>query len=167
MTEEQITNAETMRHILTVRSLLMQCMQELVVRGNNHDASKMSDPEVSLFVEYTPKLKGVEYNSPEYKEFLVGLKPALDNHYAKNSHHPEHYKDGINGMNLFDLIEMLCDWKASSLRGKNGNLSKSLETNVQRFEMSEQLALIMRNTIPMIESFAFVSNVEISYPIEK
>lgn len=164
MTEIELTNAETMRHILTLRAMMMQCMQELINRANDHDLTKLSDPEVTLFTEYTPKLKDVEYNSPEYKQFLVELKPALDNHYAKNSHHPEYYADGVNGMNLFDLIEMLCDWKSSSLRGVNGDLSKSLDMNIDRFKISEQTAAILRNTVPFMNRFAIASNIKTSYP---
>lgn len=162
--EEQQTNAETMRHILTLRSLLMQCLQEFIKRANEHDLSKLSDPEVKLFTIYTPKLKDVEYGSEEYNQFLQELKPALVNHYKQNSHHPEHYEDGIMGMNLFDLIEMLCDWKASSLRGKNGDLFKSLEIQKTRFGIDNQLYNIMLNTIPMIEGFAKESNIDLSYP---
>ncbi len=162
--EEQLTNAETMRHILTIRTLLIQCMDELIKRANHHDLSKLSDPEVTLFTEYTPKLKDVEYGSDEYKQFLVELKPALDNHYANNSHHPEFYSDGINGMNLFDLVEMMCDWKASGLRGKNGDLTKSLTLQKDRFNIEPQLFKIMENTIPLIERFAIDSNIKMSYP---
>lgn len=162
--EEQLTNAETMRHILTLRALLMQCLQELIKRANEHDISKLSGTELELFTIYTPKLKDVEYGSEEYKQFLQELKPALSNHYTKNSHHPEHHENGIKGMNLFDLIEMMCDWKASSLRGKNGDLTKSLEIQKSRFNIDDQLYQILLNTIPTIELFSRESNIQISYP---
>lgn len=162
--EEKLTNAETMRHILTLRALLMQCLQELIKRANEHDISKLSDTELKLFTIYTSKLKDVEYGSEEYKQFLQELKPALTNHYDKNSHHPEHYENGVAGMNLFDLIEMMCDWKASSLRGKNGDLMKSLEIQKSRFNIDGQLYQILLNTVPVIEIFAEESNIEISYP---
>ena len=61
------------------------------------DNSKLESPEKELFDEYTPKLKDCTYGSDEYKEFLKGLKVALDHHYANNSHHPEHYENGVNG----------------------------------------------------------------------
>ena len=74
------------------------------------------------------------------------MKPALEHHYAKNRHHPEHHKNGINDMNLIDLIEMFCDWKASSERQNDGNILKSIEINGKRFHMSPQLIEIFENT---------------------
>jgi hypothetical protein len=37
------------------------------------------------------------------------MAPALKHHYENNRHHPEHFKNNIDDMNLIDLIEMLCD----------------------------------------------------------
>jgi hypothetical protein len=162
--EQLQTNAETMRHILTLRALLLQCIGEFVVRANTHDLSKLTDPEVDLFTVYTPKLKDVEYGSEQYKQFLQELKPALDNHYANNSHHPEYFENGINGMNLFDVLEMMCDWKASGLRGKNGSLEKSLEIQKDRFGIDDQLFNIMKNTVSVINKMGEESNIAVSYP---
>ena len=50
-------------------------------------------------------------------------------------------------MNLFDLIEMLVDWKAASERHNNGNIRKSIEINGNRFNMSPQLIRIFENTV--------------------
>ena len=162
--EERETNAETFRHILTIRAMLFELTREFADRGIAHDQSKLSPPEVDTFTKYTPLLKDVAYGSEEYKGFLTAMKPALDNHYENNSHHPEHFSNGIMGMNLFDLIEMLVDWKASSLRGKDGDLSKSLELNKERFQIPEALYQVMKNTLPRIQQAAENAAVETSYP---
>jgi hypothetical protein len=111
----------------------------------------MKTPEKELFDEFTPKLAGSTYGSDEYKEMLKGLKPALDHHYLYNSHHPEHYDNGIDGMNLLDLVEMFYDWKAASERHKNGDILKSIEINKIRFNMSDQLVSILNNTAKEME----------------
>ena len=149
--EEQKTNLQTKDHIANVQKFIKIFSNELWSRGLNHDQTKLDDPELSLFVEYTPKLAGCTYGSEEYKEFLSGLKPALDHHYAKNRHHPEHYKDGINGMTLVDLVEMFCDFKAATMRHNDGNLLKSIDINEKRFNMSPQLAQILRNTAELFD----------------
>jgi len=118
----------------------------LLSRAIVHDASKLESPEKEGFDEYTPKLKGLTYGSDEYKEALKGLGVALEHHYAHNSHHPQFYPNGINGMSLFDLLEMFADWKAAGERHADGNFSQSLEINRTRFEMSDQLAQIFENT---------------------
>jgi hypothetical protein len=55
-------------------------------------------------------------------------------------------------MNLIDLIEMLCDWKAATLRHKNGDIYESLEINSKRFKYDKQLKNIFKNTIDFIET---------------
>ena len=78
------------------------------------------------------------------------MQVALDHHYANNSHHPEHYKNGIMGMDLIDLIEMICDWKAATERNANGDIMKSIEINQKRFNYSDELKQILINTVERI-----------------
>ena len=85
------------------------------------------------------------------KQFLKDLKPALDHHYSRNRHHPEFFKHGVSDMNIIDLIEMLCDWKASTFRNCDGNLRKSIEINKERFQMSQQLIDILENSIYLFD----------------
>ncbi|HUU23719.1 MAG TPA: DUF5662 family protein [Phycisphaerae bacterium] len=162
--EEKITNAETMRHILTVRTLLAECASSLIARGTEHDRSKLADPEAAMFNEYTRKLAKSEYGSDEYKGFLKEMGPALEHHYAHNRHHPEWHDEGVAGMDLFDLLEMLCDWKAATLRHETGDIRKSLEINAKRFGMPESLVRLLANTIPAVEEMAGRSNAGASYP---
>lgn len=138
---------ETKKHIKKVKELLSTICTKLRVRGDNHDNSKLKDPEVSIFEEYTSKLKDTEYGSKEYKKYLEEMKPALDHHYKKNSHHPEHYSNGISGMSLLDLMEMLVDWRAATERNKDGDIKKSIEINTERFSIDKQLKQILLNTV--------------------
>lgn len=138
-------------HVLKVQGWLNRAITSLMRRGRDHDQSKLTSPEIELFDEWTPKLKDCEYNSYEYKDMLKQLKPALDNHYAKNRHHPEHFPDGVNDMSLLDVLEMLCDWKAATERNANGNIMKSLQINKERYNISDQLYKILLNTINELE----------------
>jgi hypothetical protein len=126
-------------------------IKDLQQRQMEHDQSKLVSPEVEIFDEYTPKLKNSTYGSEEYKSFLAGMKPALEHHYAKNNHHPEHYADGIKGMSLLDLIEMICDWKAATLRHNDGDIRKSIEINQKRFGYSDELKQIFLNTLGIVK----------------
>jgi len=143
---EKATNYDTLRHIERVRNLLNVCVSDLLRRGELHDQTKLESPEVEAFVEYTPKLATCTYGSDEYRGYLAAIKPALDHHYAHNRHHPEHHKNGANDMNLLDIVEMLCDWKAASERHNDGNIRKSIEINANRFGLSPQLVKILENT---------------------
>jgi hypothetical protein len=148
--EQQACNYATMRHIERVRNLLTDFVRELLLRGELHDQSKLASPEVEAFTEFTPKLANCTYGSEQYKEFCREMAPALAHHYANNRHHPEHYKDGVNDMNLVDLVEMLADWKAASERHNDGNILKSIEVNAARFGLSQQLVRVLENTAKMM-----------------
>lgn len=140
------SKADTLLHIKRVAELMTQASIELIRRANVHDDSKLESPEKELFDEFTPKLKGCTYGSDEYRLYLKELKVALDHHYKANSHHPEHYENGVNGFDLFDLIEMFFDWKAAGERHADGNIYKSIEINKDRFNLSEQVVDIFKNT---------------------
>jgi hypothetical protein len=145
--EQKATNYETMRHIQLVRVNLNRFMLSLIDRGEQHDESKMENPEVETFTEFTPKLAASTYGSSEYEGFRKAMGEALAHHYAKNRHHPEHFANGVDDMTLVDIIEMLCDWKAATLRHNDGNILKSIEHNANRFSLSPQLRKILENTV--------------------
>ena len=143
---KQDSTTDTLNHIKRINQLLIMGASEILLRATKHDNSKLVDPEKALFDEFTPRLAKCTYGSEEYTSYLAELKPALDHHYANNSHHPEHYKYGINDFDIFDLFEMFFDWKAASERHNDGNIHKSIEINAKRFNMSEQLEDIFTNT---------------------
>lgn len=139
---------DTLAHIARVRDLITECSQNLIERALVHDDSKLAEPEKSAFDSVSGKLKTMAYGTPEYKAALAELGPALRHHYDANTHHPEHFPNGIAGMSLFDVMEMLMDWKAATERMKDGgNIHASLEHNIGRFKIEPQLASILANTI--------------------
>lgn len=200
--EQRATNFETYQHIDTIIKLLVQMQIEISKRILTHDRSKLANPEVSTFTEFTPKLKNSTYGSDEYKSFLAEMKPALDHHYANNRHHPEFFEgcekdqktidqcanlvgflesrnlidvrqpddeygygyaidaihrhkeeleSNINGMNIIDVLEMLVDWKAATLRHADGDIHRSIEINRDRFKMSPQLVNILKNSVALVQ----------------
>lgn len=137
---------ETTAHILRVRELLYIIQKKLEERGFAHDLSKLQSPEKEGFDEVTGALRGLTYGSEEYKIQLGRMRPFLDHHYAHNSHHPEHYPNGVDGMTLLDLVEMFCDWKAATERHADGSIEKSIKINKGRFKLTDQLASILENS---------------------
>lgn len=137
---------ETFRHSQRVGELMMRPIKELLDRSICHDRSKTEPPELDVFNEFTPKLKNTTYGSNEYKGYLEAMGVGLKHHYEHNRHHPEFFSNGVNGMTLVDLIEMLADWKAATERHDDGDLAKSLEIQRHRFGLSDQLVDILRNT---------------------
>ena len=144
--EKYDSTKETQEHIDKVSTYLHNVAKDLKVRGQVHDASKLQSPEKEYFNEYSPRLATLTYGTPEYLQNVQDLKPALEHHFANNSHHPQFYKEGLNGMNLYDLIEMFYDWRAATERGVNGDIMKSIKINANRFGISKQLKQILINT---------------------
>lgn len=147
MEQKYDSRIDTQAHIECVAKYLVTLLDKLAARAVVHDASKLESPEVEVFDEVTPLLRDMTYGSDEYKASLARMRPALEHHYAHNSHHPEHYPDGIRGMCLLDLVEMLCDWKAATLRHADGDILRSIEINQQRFGYSDDLKQIFLNTV--------------------
>jgi hypothetical protein len=200
-------NLLTREHIATVKNIMMSMITDLLYRASVHDDSKLVAPEAEVFAEFGPKLKETTYDTTPgsvYMGFLGQMKPALDHHYANNSHHPEHvpfwkcpecesvFRDDkviveenpskdegsdefclfcptcettgnhirlesyvtVDGMNLLDLVEMFCDWKAATMRHADGDISRSITQNTERFSLSPQLAQIFQNTVNLINSAA-------------
>lgn len=152
---------DTYAHIGRVRHYLGRAVANLIGRADAHDASKLVEPELEAFDRMTPLLATLTYGTDEYKASLAELGVALEHHYAANSHHPEHYPDGIAGMSLFDLVEMLVDWKAASERMRkpmpaapgrpdapqyDDDFLRSIGLNQERFGYSEELRSVLENT---------------------
>jgi len=138
---------ETLKHIRRVQEILLTFQAEFVKRAIHHDSTKLVPPEKPILDEHTPRLKSSTYGSREYKAMLKELKPALDHHYACHRHHPEHHRDGVAGMTLVDLVELIADWKAASERHDNGSLAWSIEHGRKRFRLDKvTVARVLENT---------------------
>jgi hypothetical protein len=140
------STGDTLKHSLRVGALMGHAIRELVTRSVQHDLSKTQPPELDTFNRVTPRLATLTYGTDAYRAALADMGPALEHHYVTNRHHPEHHLDGINGMTLVDLIEMLADWKAATERHADGDLLKSLEIQRGRFGITDQLLRILANT---------------------
>lgn len=137
----------TYAHINKVREKIWVLIQELDARAKAHDHTKLESPQKEIFAKENSKLASLTYGTPEYEESLQRIQPALDDHYAKERHHPAHWEHGVDGMDLIDVIEMVCDWVSSTERNRAGNIHKIMAINKERFQISDQLAKIITNTV--------------------
>jgi len=142
-----MSEKDTRDHIARVKELAEACIARLEAQVAGHDASKLEPPEAELYDKYGNLLHGVPYESPEYRAILGLLRPAIDHHFAHNRHHPEHFPEGIRGMDLVDLLEMAVDWKAASERGGGMDLDKGMLVNKRKFGLSDDLAQVILNTM--------------------
>ena len=135
------------QHKKEVFSILSKVIIDMAEKAVLHDNSKHHPIEKKIFksnIKY-------KFGSPEYNKNLDSLKEGLNHHYGKNRHHPEHFKNGVNGMNLLDVMEMVADWIAASNHYQvDGNIYESFEKCKERFGIDDQLGEIILNTIKYI-----------------
>src|SRR6185369_15364503 len=116
MTMPYDSTSDTLQHSLRVAELMGELIKELLDRSVRHDLSKTREPERAVYDNFVPQLRTTTYGSAEHRTLVDAMGEGLRHHYAHNRHHPEHFADGINGMTLVDLLEMLADWKAATER---------------------------------------------------
>ena len=146
------TILETLIHIHKVQRLLSVCICKLQERLIVHDRSKIFSDELEHFANLETDIREIEFGTDQYSKQLGMLDTALEHHYRENRHHPEHFVDGINGMNLIDILEMTVDWIAAAERSKNGNVLRSLPFEKERFGIDDQLYRIIKNTILYLDA---------------
>jgi hypothetical protein len=145
-------------HREMVRDLLGCCMAELWKRLIDHDRTKLEEPELSVFSKHIGTLSKAEYGTPAYAEQMQLLQEALTHHYSHNRHHPEHFTNGVNGMTIIDLLEMVCDWMAATNYGPNGHIFKSIEFNQKRFAIGDQMISVIKNTAEWLQECAALAH---------
>ena len=140
------------KHIDKVSEYMDDIAVQISERGEQHDASKLTSPEIQKWEEYIPKLANKKYGTAEYKKASKEMRDVIDIHHSVNRHHPEYFgKEGLSGMDLVDLLEMLCDWKAASLRTNGGSITKSIDDNQSKLKYDDTLKSILLNTLKLLE----------------
>lgn len=137
----------TRRHMQRVSALLNGAATVILARASLHDRSKLEAVEMEplqRLQDHVAVHGQAPFGTPDYAAQAAILGDMLAHHYANNSHHPEHYPDGVAGMDLFDLIEMFFDWKAASERG--GEPAMNLSFTTEKYQISPMLEAILRNT---------------------
>lgn len=113
-------------------------------KHNSHHPEHFKGPDPADTAEFEAAIK------------YVGDSPAIPEHYkrvilARLERDLKVERSPVNEMNLLQLVEMFCDWKAATLRHNNGNLRKSIEHNAGRFGMAEQLEHVFENTAALVD----------------
>ena len=137
---------EVFKHKFWVALYMTKIAGRLFIRGIFHDTSKFSPTETSGYAKALPRILNLPYYSEEYKECLKIIEPSVQLHYKRNSHHPGHFVS-YKEMNIYDLMEMVCDWKSAAKRHKDGNLDKSFKISRERFQMDDEAVRILKTLL--------------------
>ena len=132
--EEAKVLATLARHRQLVTFFLREMARRLEARADLHDQTKYAPDEFEIFVEIQKIARTEKYGSPNYMESLK----KLGLHYERNSHHPEHWPNGVNDMGLLDFLEMAADWLAANSTYEDATLEEAQEVNAKRFELKPE-----------------------------
>lgn len=138
---------DTMAHIEIIQFLFDDIIiPEIEKRKTMHDQSKLISPEKETYDKFIPLLKTAKYGSEEYYKLREEMsQQGTGHHYKVNRHHPEHFENGVNDMNLIDIIEMVADWAAASKRSDT-SFEEGIKINKKKFNISDELYNIILNT---------------------
>lgn len=161
-----------MKHIKDVNGYMGTIINDLKNRSANHDQSSLGDMEQEISNKYIPKMNHllerisfyksdiddikspiikkyledeIEHCTNEYNVVVSEMESIVNSHFKDNRHHPRHFKNGINDMNLVDIMEMLSDWLA--LSNNNENIIDIINKNKTKFKLGDQLESILINTV--------------------
>jgi len=148
MTFEEVKEfAAIYHHKFVVLKFMNNIIQDLMWRAEQHDMSKFDEQEFKTLVALIADIQKHPYGTPEHEEMRKKYAAEFAIHHSKNRHHPEHFKNGVEEMNLMDLLEMLCDWKAASMRQESGgNIENSLKIGAEKYNIPPVLLKILENT---------------------
>jgi hypothetical protein len=135
---------DTLDHIHKVQARIEEVRNRLMIRAANHDNSKLIEPELSGYEQLSTKLADVVYGTDEYRAALAEAKPVIAHHYAHNDHHPEHYDNGIAGMSLLSIVEMLAIGRAHRSALSKAASHRAWHTIKSGFGIDDQLALLLK-----------------------
>lgn len=158
--KELYFEADTRKHQQLVAEKMIACAKKIIDKGMIHDASKFSDIEKDNYIDPVWELaqENIKYGSERYKELIKQMGIGWEHHVAFSDHHPEFFEtfavqtnnDPIRAMDLFALLEMLCDWYAAAKR-KGNSAVLPFENFQKKYNVDEQLMAVLRNTLAMIE----------------
>lgn len=137
---------KTVRHIRTIQAYMTLIGREWAERTRRHDESKFDTIELEGYVGIAEATKGLTAGSQEYLDALEPYRKVIKRHYLLNDHHPEHFDSGVNGMNLIQILEMVCDWIAAST-DREMHPMQSIDAQCERFNIDAQLKKIIINTM--------------------
>lgn len=135
-----------LKHKKSVRDKLLFLSEELRKRAEEHDNSKLQFPEIEWLIEMDKEPR-CQYGTKEYYDKMNKWKKFFIHHYAQNRHHPDHYPNGIDDMDLIDITEFLADIVSYYEVLQAHDCEKVLDDQEKRFQINGQLRNVLSNTL--------------------
>lgn len=131
-----------------IRLVIEEMKDGLII--NSHDNSKFSDEEFEPYRRYFHSVNEEEKSLSE-----EDFEKAWEHHYRTNAHHYEHWineNGDCTEMDMYSIIEMICDWGAMSIKF-GGTISKWYEEN------KDTKIQLHPNTRQIVESILYIEKI--------
>ena len=92
-----------------VQDKLSTVARELISRGRTHDNSALGSPEIEVYHRFFSEYRKYKIGDPRKDEVFAQMAEAIGHHFQYNDHHPEHFENGINDMDLIQLMQFTAD----------------------------------------------------------
>lgn len=132
-------------------NILCNTILNISKRIIEHDNSKLcSKSEYDIYKNTVYKFQNLDFGTEEYNKVKEEVGKGFEIHYMNNMHHIEHFTNGIYGMNLYNILEMILDWCSSAVsRGFKFKLS-SIYRRIESDNFSKGLCDIIKDNIYLI-----------------
>jgi len=97
------------------------------------------------------RFKEVSETMKHTVDLTLNLDAAIEHHHANNRHHTAFHKNEFSGMNLFDILEMLADWKAASRRSPNLSFADSLPKAFEKYSVPKNMQKHIMETLKYLK----------------
>lgn len=136
-------------HRALVHDKLATVSREINTRARRHDQSSLSGTELRIYKEHFDELQKYPIFDPRRDIVLSKMRVAIAYHHEANDHHPEHFTNGIDDMNLLQLMEFVADVMSQS--EQNGiDVYEILPLLKDQYDISNQLYQVILNTVAEI-----------------
>ncbi|MFA5054163.1 MAG: DUF5662 family protein [Parcubacteria group bacterium] len=140
--EHDFLAAKVRTHQGHLGSLARKLISDISKRAENHDASRMCEPEFEEAARLAKTAAQFGIDSEEYREARANSQ-SIRKHWQVNTHHPEHFSD-LGQMGWLDIIEMVLDWSAAVDTYGLSTFAESVERNLRAYPFSEGQTWLIR-----------------------
>lgn len=132
--------SKLVRYKTDVQHVIHQMSSILNERAVTHDQSAFNQMEMqNAFIAINAEGK----NPIDTQQLLTTVQ---DIHFASNPHHPEYHENGVRDMSIFDILELMADWKITSRAKVNTTFDQYLNEQFAVYDVPEYVQSIIRQT---------------------
>ena len=133
-----------------VQDKLSTVARELISRGRTHDNSALGSPEIEVYHRFFLEYQKYKIGDPRKDEVFTQMAEAIGHHFQYNDHHPEHFENGINDMDLIRLMQFTADIMSWSEQ-EQIDIFEILPMIRDKCGMTDQVYNLICNTITEIK----------------